>query len=258
LADSSLFSDELQSDARKGPQSVDNLLPISENPGDLNAFTLDRSWTGADIATERASPRHKRVRVPHQNPLAGAASLYFRRFSFKVHSPFTMRKPIHDIFHEALELPSDERHEFIVRSCAGDSTVVDKLNRLLRMADDDTDSRLAGPAAVSVRQFVEFDSDHAAGHDAPESIANAEIGPFRLVRLLGAGGMGAVYLAERKDGFRQQVALKLLRRDRIAYQSIVRHFEFERQVLSELRHDNVAQLYDGGSTVTGEPYFVME
>jgi serine/threonine-protein kinase len=70
--------------------------------------------------------------------------------------------------------------------------------------------------------------------------------------------MGAVYLAERKDGFRQQVALKLLRRDRIAYQSIVRHFEFERQVLSELRHDNVAQLYDGGSTVTGEPYFVME
>jgi serine/threonine protein kinase/WD40 repeat protein len=166
---------------------------------------------------------------------------------------------IRDIFHEAMALPGRERHEFLARSCDGDDTVLVRLNRLLQIADQDADCRLSGPAAVCVRKYVEFDANDGAGDAKPtEPFVSSEIGPYRLVRLLGAGGMGSVYLAERKSNFSQQVALKLLRRDRISNQTIVRRFEFERQVLSELRHENIALLYDGGSTPAGEPYFVME
>ena len=70
--------------------------------------------------------------------------------------------------------------------------------------------------------------------------------------------MGEVYLAERRDDFRQQVALKLLRSDRVANRAILRRFHLERELLSELRHENIAQLLDGGKTDDGVPYFVME
>src|SRR5215472_3925261 len=84
------------------------------------------------------------------------------------------------------------------------------------------------------------------------------IGPYRIVREVGRGGMGAVFLAERADSqFEQRVALKLLRRGRESEQAL-RRFLTERRILSRLEHAGIARMLDGGSTPDGLPYFVME
>ena len=90
------------------------------------------------------------------------------------------------------------------------------------------------------------------------SIDDTRIGPYRLVRELGQGGMGTVYLAVRDDdAFRKRVALKILKRG-MDTESIVRRFRTERQILAGLDHPNIARLLDGGATADGLPYLVME
>ncbi len=90
-----------------------------------------------------------------------------------------------------------------------------------------------------------------------ESAPGQAIGPYVLVSLLGRGGMGEVWIAERRDGqFEQRVALKLLRKG-IDSEGIRRRFVQERQVLARLDHPNIARLLDGG-TADGRPYFVLE
>ncbi len=100
-----------------------------------------------------------------------------------------------------------------------------------------------------------------AGHSTAElegERVGQQIGPYRLKRLLGSGGMGAVYLAEREqEGFTQRVALKVIR-NVIGGSSARRRFDRERQILAELKHPNIAQLLDGGSTEDGAPYYTME
>ena len=84
-----------------------------------------------------------------------------------------------------------------------------------------------------------------------------QFGHYQLLRQIGSGGMGQVYLAERTDGqFEQKVALKISH----AYinENLKRRFETERQILSDLSHPNIARLLDGGSSAQGKPYIVME
>lgn len=85
----------------------------------------------------------------------------------------------------------------------------------------------------------------------------AVIGPYRIRRLLGAGGMGRVYLAEQLEPIRREVALKLLARSRLSGMQVT-WFEIERQVLAQMRHPAIAQVYDAGTTRDGQPYFAME
>jgi tetratricopeptide (TPR) repeat protein/tRNA A-37 threonylcarbamoyl transferase component Bud32 len=86
----------------------------------------------------------------------------------------------------------------------------------------------------------------------------ARVGPWRLVREIGRGGMGQVFLAERSDGqYQQRAAVKLLKRG-IDSEAIVARFLRERQILAGLDHPNVARLLDGGIAEDGRPYFVME
>ncbi|HVG11107.1 MAG TPA: protein kinase [Thermoanaerobaculia bacterium] len=85
------------------------------------------------------------------------------------------------------------------------------------------------------------------------------VGPYRLVRLLGRGGMGEVYLAERDDGeYRGEVAIKLLAGGGAFGGERERRLRQERQILASLRHPGIATLYDGGITDDGQPYLVME
>lgn len=103
----------------------------------------------------------------------------------------------------------------------------------------------------------------AAGGSEPDDEISAtglglQVGAYRLVELIGEGGMGVVYRAERADGlFAQQVAVKLTR-STIADSDLRRRFSVERQILASLNHDNIVRLLDGGTTAHGQAFLIME
>jgi eukaryotic-like serine/threonine-protein kinase len=104
------------------------------------------------------------------------------------------------------------------------------------------------------------DDDHGAPTVLAEALPATEprIGPYRLVRVLGHGGMGKVFLGIRDDeSFHKRVAIKVLKRG-MDTEAIVSRFRHERQVLASLNHPNIAALLDGGTTPNGLPYFAME
>lgn len=89
-------------------------------------------------------------------------------------------------------------------------------------------------------------------------LSGTSVGAYRLIELLGRGGMGEVYLAERADGrFEQRVAVKLVKRGMDSGE-IIRRFARERRILARLEHSGIARLFDAGETTDGRPYFVME
>jgi eukaryotic-like serine/threonine-protein kinase len=97
-----------------------------------------------------------------------------------------------------------------------------------------------------------------AGAEARDPASERRIGPYRILRELGHGGMGTVYLAARADEhFEKRVALKVIRSGADSAE-VVRHFKRERQILAGLDHANIAKLLDGGTTDDGLPYLVME
>ena len=92
--------------------------------------------------------------------------------------------------------------------------------------------------------------------DVPDG--ERRIGNYRVIKEIGRGGMGAVYLAERADEqYQRRVAIKLVKRG-MDTDAVLRHFRKERQILADLDHINIARLFDGGTTSDGLPYFVME
>jgi eukaryotic-like serine/threonine-protein kinase len=153
---------------------------------------------------------------------------------------------ITELFLSALELPPDGRQAFLESACAGDPDLRSEVEALLG-ADGSARRQLEKAVAQAHAEFE--DADVAEGRT---------IGPYLLVRELGAGGMGTVYHAIRSDGeFVQAVAVKVIKRG-MDSESILRRFRLERQILARLEHANIARLLDGGSTASGQPYFVME
>ena len=90
-----------------------------------------------------------------------------------------------------------------------------------------------------------------------ESQAGKRIGPYRLLQLIGEGGMGEVWLAEQLEPVRRRVAIKVIKAGMDTKQVVAR-FESERQALALMDHPAIARVLDGGSTSEGRPYFVME
>ena len=157
-----------------------------------------------------------------------------------------MNHEIRFLFHELAGLPAGER-ERVYRERRVGPELRDEVESLLRF-----DSAGAGSLTDRVSKVAESVLDFG---DARETGA---CGPYRLVRLLGSGGMGAVYLAERADGeIQQRVAVKLLRAD--AYRPAWRdRFLKERQLLASLQHPSIVHVIDAGQTGEGRPYLVME
>ncbi|MFN8573039.1 MAG: protein kinase [Gemmatimonadaceae bacterium] len=156
---------------------------------------------------------------------------------------------LEELFHAALALPDGERATFLTRSTAGDSALRDEIERLLS-AHARAGRFIDEPAVVAAGAF--------SGRGAEPSAIGRQFGPWRVIREIGRGGMGAVYLAERADGqFEQRVAIKLIKRG-MDTDLVVERFRAERQILASLDHPNVARLLDGGTTDDGVPYFVME
>lgn len=167
---------------------------------------------------------------------------------------------IEKIFYAAMELPRDEREAFISQTCAGDEELLREVQALLA-ANQDAESFLDSPVNMPPHSGT-FSPTLVMPHSAANAGAAAEsgvrIGAYRLIREIGRGGMGAVWLAERADGqFYQQVAVKLLHAGS-ENEEVIRRFRHERQILASLDHPNIARLLDGGTTEDGRPYFVME
>lgn len=149
---------------------------------------------------------------------------------------------IEELFLAASDLPTAERAAFLEREAAGDPELHDAVSGMLRHA---------GATGAGFREAVE---QAAANADLP----GTHIDRYTIVRELGRGGMGAVYLAERTDReFHQQVAIKVVKRGLDTAQ-IVERFRQERRILASLDHPNIARLFDGGATPDGAPYLVME
>lgn len=155
------------------------------------------------------------------------------------------------IFSHAVELEADERDRYLDTACDGDVQLRNYVADLLK-ADPEAEATIERTIVNTVRHaFVDEVSEADRMH-------GQLIGPYRVQRLLGSGGMGLVYLADRADEqFDQQVAIKLGRHRLIDPQTEIR-LRHERQFLADLDHPNIARLFDGGTTDDGVPYLVME
>lgn len=153
---------------------------------------------------------------------------------------------VHELFDGALEVAVDERTLWLESAARSDGPeILAEVQSLLASHEEASEEfvlKRVGQAAASL-----------ARENQP-----ARAGPYRLVRELGQGGMGAVYLAERDDDeYKTNVAIKLVRGG-LDTDLILNRFYRERQTLARLQHPNIARLLDGGTTSGGLPYIVME
>jgi non-specific serine/threonine protein kinase/serine/threonine-protein kinase len=154
---------------------------------------------------------------------------------------------VSELFEQAIERPADARDQWVRAACT-DAAVVAEVLGLLRAYEAEP-GFLESPVDASV-------AARAIEQGAAGTTAARHIGPYRIVREIGRGGMGVVYEAE-DTRFERRVALKLLP---VAWSasSLAERFQFERRVLASLTHANIARLLDGGTSDEGVPFFVME
>ncbi|HEY7336157.1 MAG TPA: serine/threonine-protein kinase [Bryobacteraceae bacterium] len=152
------------------------------------------------------------------------------------------------IFQAAADLPQAERPDFLDAQCEGDAKLRAEVESLLASSAE-THRFFLGPLRAVARDLSE-------GEDAN---LGRRIGPYRVLKTLGEGGMGNVYLAVRADRqYTQEVAIKLMRTGFGSSPAMLVRFRTERQILANLDHPNIARLLDGGVTEDDAPYLVME
>ena len=142
------------------------------------------------------------------------------------------------LFASALERSPDDRSEFLRKACGSDEGLLAELEQLLSS----------------------YESNKSISDEPPsgDGLTEQKIGSYRIVRQIGVGGMGAVFLAVRADdAFSKRVAIKLVRTG-VDTQAVLKRFRQERQILAPLDHPNITKLLDGGTTEQGLPYFVMD
>src|SRR5215475_6434893 len=154
---------------------------------------------------------------------------------------------IQALFHKAVDLPADEQDALLGAASGIDAELVEEVRAMLR--ED------SGPASVLDRSVAAIARD-VLSHDDSARYRPQDFGSYRLLRLLGEGGMGLVYLAERAD-LGTQVAIKILRD---AWLSPARRERFaaEQRTLAQLTHPSIARLYDADALADGTPWFSME
>lgn len=148
---------------------------------------------------------------------------------------------------DILEAPPEQRDALIVDAGKTDESLSHELRELLEAYDEaDREGRFESGVGDLVSEVF------------PEQEASLLIGPYKLQREVGRGGMGSVWLAERADGlYEQQVAVKLMHAG-VLSEERRRRFKAERRILARLNHPNIARILDGGVSESGRPYLVME
>jgi eukaryotic-like serine/threonine-protein kinase len=157
---------------------------------------------------------------------------------------------VEQLFDAVADMPGPERAAYLRKACGDDSELRDYIEALAR--SDVAKNTVIEDAIHVVLDIAAPDTGSLA------DIVGERIGPYRIASVIGSGGMGVVYLAERADEhFRQQVAIKVVRQ-RLIDPEIQARLVGERQILANLHHPNIARLFDGGTTADGTPYLVME
>jgi len=153
------------------------------------------------------------------------------------------QRMIRELFDAASDLPVADRRAWVEAHAGGNSEVVASVMRLLR---------------ASTASGQGFMSEPAYKRERPALEEGVMIGPYRVLRELGSGGMGVVYLAVRSDEvYRREVAVKVIRPE-LRMHPLKDRFLQEREILAGLDHPNIARIVDGGATPNGLPYFVMD
>ncbi|HEX8183225.1 MAG TPA: protein kinase [Blastocatellia bacterium] len=158
----------------------------------------------------------------------------------------------------ALEHEPDRRDAFLAQACRGDASLRSEVEALLSIQGQATrpadNTNPDGPTGW----LADAPTITLSDEEQAELFQEPNIGPYKIVRRIGQGGMGTVYLATRDDEqFKKMVAIKLVRQG-MDSDFVLRRFRNERQILASLDHPNIARLLDGGTTSDGLPYFVME
>jgi serine/threonine protein kinase len=156
---------------------------------------------------------------------------------------------LQQLFDQALEQETDKLEAFLARECGHDQELLRTLRELL-----------AADRAAQVESIWQAKALNVEAFQPPDfqNYCAKRIGPYRIVELIGSGGMGAVYRAVRDDSeYQQSVAIKLVKPG-MDTESIIRRFRNERQILANLEHPSIARLLDGGTAPEGLPYLVME
>src|SRR5581483_1391758 len=175
------------------------------------------------------------------NPVESRITIEDR--SSKMRSDYWDR--VANLFESAADLSPVEQKHFLDSACTGDAELRAEMDALLA---SDRKNGAGISAAVASEASLVFDSPRPGDR----------LGPYRVVREIGRGGMGAVYLATRDDNqFHKQVAIKIVKRGMDTAEVLAR-FRYERQILANLEHPYIASLYDGGTTADGRPFFAME
>jgi serine/threonine-protein kinase len=160
----------------------------------------------------------------------------------------TRLQQVKALFEVAVDLPSAGRTALLERIGTDDAPLAEELRTLLAAHDRAGDTLQQSDSESLLRAVARAD----------DPWLGLRIGSYDLVRRIGMGGMGAVYEGVRADDqFRKRVAIKFLRRS-VESDLAIRRFRYERQILANLNHKNIAALLDGGVTADGQPYFVME
>jgi tRNA A-37 threonylcarbamoyl transferase component Bud32 len=156
---------------------------------------------------------------------------------------------VKEVFAEALDQDRSTRPDWLRTRCSGDAPLLTEVERLLRLNDEPTEDVSPDPDAPLPEP----------GDGARLLNASDRIGAYRILQVVGEGGMGIVYLAEQERP-RRRVALKMIRPGAIT-PALLRRFEHEAQLLARLQHPGIAQVYEAGTVNTGrgpQPYFAME
>jgi non-specific serine/threonine protein kinase/serine/threonine-protein kinase len=154
---------------------------------------------------------------------------------------------IEEVLAAAVEVPEDQQGDYLASVCGQRPWIWAEVEAFLSIRDQ-ANAAFASPPEIS---WVEILSE-------PAPVIDQKLGPYRVIRVLGIGGMGEVYLAERDDDqFHRQVAVKMIAGS-IASPELLARFRAEREILATLDHPNIARLLDAGISASGRPFLIME